>query len=84
MRSFASFLLFLFVCVSGWCQNDFTELGVRYQSVINESVAAQLGMDTTKTHIRLPNHIVTNNGTILVTCDGDNEWGPAAEPTATA
>ena len=76
MRSFVASLFFLFICLSGSCQNGYKELGVKYQSVINESVAAQLGMDTTKTHIRLPNHIVTKNGTILITCDGDNEWGP--------
>lgn len=75
MKSLA-LLLSLFICLSASCQNNFKEMGVKYQSVINENVAAQLGMDTTRTHIRLPNHIVTKNGTILITCDGDNDWGP--------
>jgi len=74
MKSLVS-LLSLFICLSASCQNNFKEIGVKYQSVINENVAAQLGMDTTRTHIRLPNHIVTKNGTILITCDGDNDWG---------
>lgn len=50
---------------------------VIFRPAIGRKDLESMGIDASKSNIRIPVHTVTNNGVILVVCDGNNNGGPS-------